>query len=387
MHDKRKGFTLIELLVVIAIIAVLIALLLPAVQQAREAARRAQCTNNLKQLGLAMANYVSTNDAYPPNYISPDWSNPQSQGCNFSIQARLLPYLDQSATYNAMNFTFGARWSSSWDGGIGSMGGYSQNTPNPPDNGASGQMYGVIQMTAVVTVVNSFLCPSDPYMGASGMYVLGYPNPTNRLAATINYPFNIGLNRHANNWRFNGPAYIPGWDGALNNPVIKMASFIDGTSTTAIFSEWVKGPATGSPWAPNVLGMVWGTTTADSSGQFVTSGLSGIQPYSDYLNAQICSNTGYNWNWGWKGEWWIFGGETTYSHTQPPNRRACVYSDIGMDWRGASHMIGASSLHPGGVNVLFADGSVRFVKSSVNYVIWYGIATYSGNEVVDMSGL
>src|SRR5579864_4387809 len=133
MLKTRRGFTLIELLVVIAVIAVLIGLLLPAVQSAREAARRAQCTNNLKQIGLAMHNYVGANIALPPVCIDQVWTSAGKQvpqpHQNWSQHARLLPYLDQQIAYNQINWWFGAR---------GSDGNTVYGDHNPPDNASGG---------------------------------------------------------------------------------------------------------------------------------------------------------------------------------------------------------------------------------------------------------
>ena len=95
--------------------------------------------------------------------------------------------------------------------------------------------------------------------------------------------------------------------------------------------------------------------------------------------------TSANQQWQWKGEWWGFGATMIYSHTQMPNRTSCVYHDINQDGRGTITMVGASSNHPGGVNVLFMDGSVRFVKNSVNYQAWYAIATPNYGEIVGAS--
>src|SRR4051794_33036639 len=127
--DRRRGFTLIELLVVIAIIAVLIGLLLPAVQAGREAVRRAQCVNNLKQLGLAVANYEGANGALPPSGTGLG----DGDGNDFSMQARLLPFMEQGVIYNSLNQNF-------W---------------------AASNSYFAAQTTAVRTRINSFLCPSD----------------------------------------------------------------------------------------------------------------------------------------------------------------------------------------------------------------------------------
>jgi prepilin-type N-terminal cleavage/methylation domain-containing protein/prepilin-type processing-associated H-X9-DG protein len=363
MIRRRRGFTLIELLVVIAIIAVLIALLLPAVQSAREAARRAQCTNNLKQIGLAMHNYISSNVSTPPACMDANWSSKTPQA-NFSQHVRLLPYLEQTSAYNSLNLTLGARW-----------------------NSYSPVFYDVIQKTVLTMQIASFLCPSDSQPGSSSTETIG---GVNKLVAATNYPSNLGLNRRINaapagtvngNWVQNGPVYVLSqWDGATDHRVVSIDSFLDGTSTTAIFSEWVKGPA--SLPGKISLGMVF--NAAVPMANFPT----------DYQFAQLCGSiapTTVNGSgggpagsqsWGWKGEWWAFGGTMAYSHTNLPNRFAMDYSDNREDGRAMSTLINASSNHPGGVNVLFMDGSVRFIKSSVNYQAWYAIATPDSGEVV-----
>jgi len=367
MSRGRKGFTLIELLVVIAIIGVLIALLLPAVQAAREAARRSQCVNNLKQLGLAVHNYIDKNGTVPPHLVDDPWlTGTGSQGLpnqSMSLHGRITPDLEQTAVYNAINWSFGERW-----GPGGNIG-----PPADPDNNI--HIWGFINMTANMVQIKSLLCPSDPYAGASTR--LGWPG-TQKVIGVNNYPNSIGLNRHMNNWAMNGPGWIATtWDGVLK-PNVTMATFIDGTSSTALFSEWVKGqagmPSTNLTPPPNTLGMVYqcGCNSDTFTGRL----------YADYFAAQQCQNNGVTNDWGWKGEWWLSGDRNNYSHTQLPNRRACNYGNVGVDGRGTITMMGASSLHPGGVNVCFADGSVKFVKSTINYVTWYAIATPGGNEVV-----
>jgi prepilin-type N-terminal cleavage/methylation domain-containing protein/prepilin-type processing-associated H-X9-DG protein len=359
MSKSRRGFTLIELLVVIAIIGVLIALLLPAVQSAREAARRSQCVNNLKQMALAIHNYASANnDMLPPHLVDDPWTGDLNQ--TQSLHARILPYMEQATTYNAINWNIPSRW------GPAAGGNY--------DDGGGGGLWGQIQHTAIVVNVKSFLCPSDPHPG--NVNTLGWTGKS-KLIGCENYPNNIGLNRHINNWRMNGPGYIATtWDGALK-PTVSLMTFVDGTANTAIFSEWVKGDAGSFFPQTNPLGMVFqlGVNSDAYTGQL----------YADWLFAQQCQNRGLTSDWDWKGEWWIEGDRNCYSHTQTPNRRSCDYANIGVDGRGTITMMGASSLHPGGVNVAFMDGSVKFVKSSINYVTWYGIATPNGNEVVDQS--
>jgi prepilin-type N-terminal cleavage/methylation domain-containing protein/prepilin-type processing-associated H-X9-DG protein len=370
MIRRDSGFTLIELLVVISIIAVLIGLLLPAVQSAREAARRAQCSNNLKQLGLAMSNYVSSNASLPPVCIDQSWTGANTQipqpHQNWSQHARLLPFMEQAPLYNAINWDFGARWSE---------GDTVYTDLNPPD-GASGGSDSIPQMTVLVTAVSSFLCPSDGNPGSSGTFSVG---GASRRVGASNYACNIGLNRRItggvpdSSWKLNGPNYVASsWDSAVNETT-NLATFEDGTSNTAIFSEWIKGE--GVPTGSSKDGLLEVYNLGENSNFFRT----------DFQFMQLCNTvpiTKANQQWQWKGEWWGYGATMIYSHTQTPNRTSCVYHDINQDGRGTITMISASSNHPGGVNVLFMDGSVRFIKSSVSYVPWYAIATPNRGEVV-----
>jgi len=351
--------------VVIAIIAVLIALLLPAVQSAREAARRAQCTNNLKQLGVAMANYISSHTLLPPACIDQAWVGNVPQQ-NYGQHVRLLPFLELSSAYNAWNHTFGARW----------------NAQSPiQDEMPNG--------TVIVMQPPFFLCPSDLGQGSVAPNNFGGSKP----AGSGNYPMNVGLNRRINgapvgqpdngNWNMNGPIYvISDWDsGGTGNRLLSPASFTDGASSTAIFSEWVKGPAnfggtgpvTGVKGGPGMV-YIGPATDSYSSDIQIAQACGAIKP--------IDLNTGTTGgqSWGWKGEWWAFGGTQIYSHTNFPNRVCFDYTDSREEGRAMTTLINANSNHPGGVNVLFLDGSVRFVKNTVGPAAWYAIATPDYND-------
>jgi len=373
---RVRAFTLIELLVVIAIIAVLISLLLPAVQSAREAARRAQCVNNLKQIGLAVHNYVSANEAIPPTAtIGPIATRfYQDQG----VLCRVLPFLEQQSVYDSINFNYGVR---------GVSPGQPWNAP-PMDEEVWAGDWGRGNATANITYISAFLCPSDGHNGGNNRFFI---NGERRLISTTNYYWNVGLGPWFNNGRVNGPSYSPGvvytanFSGNPANTPIRIASFSDGTSNTAICSESVQSE---EGVQKDGLGMVY---SGPSWNQFIGQGTPASPP--DWLAAQFCHQTpGLEQAYWWKGEFALSGGHNIYSHTQTPNRRSCYWTGVNFTYPGTSSdqdyaggvqtMVAASSYHPGGVNVLFMDGTVRFVKNAVAFQPWYAIATIAGGEVV-----
>jgi prepilin-type N-terminal cleavage/methylation domain-containing protein/prepilin-type processing-associated H-X9-DG protein len=347
MMNRLRGFTLIELLVVIAIIAVLIALLLPAVQAAREAARRAQCVNNLKQIGLAMANYHDVNLAYPPSGgYTTGTLTPDSIHQNFSMKARILPFMEQTVTYNAINFN---NYDPSNTGGI------SFRWVNPDEN-----------MTARMTKISTFLCPSD-----------GNPGNTDPLCATSNYAENLGPNRMNSGWALTGPSYFLTNDG-ICYVVTNVASITDGTSNTASWSEFIKGKAGQST---DGLNEEYVSTNTDQTAHSTDTTMIANQKFA--AECQLSTNK----NWDYKGEYWILaevGRGGGYNHIQTPNRKSCNFGGC-CDPKDA--IVGPQSNHSGGVNMLFLDGSVHFIKDTISYATWFAIGTRSGGEVVSADSL
>jgi prepilin-type N-terminal cleavage/methylation domain-containing protein/prepilin-type processing-associated H-X9-DG protein len=322
MRRQHRGFTLIELLVVIAIIAVLIALLLPAVQAAREAARRTQCVNNLKQLGLATANYTDANGALPPTADN-TWQ--------WSMKPRILAQMEQVAAYNSIN------WSLKY---------------SDPGN-----------TTIEYMTISSLLCPSDTNApaGTQNGLQIGYTS----------YPNNIGTYYKNNNGVLDGPAYVLG-NPALG-PAITLALIVDGTSNTAIFSESLRGKNE--------------TTSVGRHQVYQTSDtFSGPVPLPTLAANCLASTTVI---YGSNGAFWLdnnCGKGGGYFHVLTPNKKSCFFN-ISSNISKTNSLISATSYHAGGVNVAFLDGSVRFVKDSVNPNSWWAIATYNGGEVISADSL
>jgi prepilin-type N-terminal cleavage/methylation domain-containing protein/prepilin-type processing-associated H-X9-DG protein len=337
--SRREGFTLIELLVVIAIIAVLIALLLPAVQAAREAARRSQCVNNLKQIGLALHNYESAIGSLP-------WGRGPNMGLvaenmMSSSLVMILPHMELTAEYNAFNFA-------DFNNPAGS------GTFNPTN---------LTNQTAMAIQVRTYLCPSD-------IDRLTFPSGHNNYAACAGSDPRV--NASTADGMFRG-----GDNGTTGARIVYLRDVLDGLSNTAAFSEKVKG--IGGAQGDNALfrdPMKPSTSVA----QVTNPATNGTQIYYDLCKVVDPSNPATalqsirsqcsNWFNGNKAQ-------CRYSHTMPPNSWSCGW---GADNDGGA--ITATSRHSGGVNCLFGDGSVKFIKNSINLQTWWALGTVSGGEVV-----
>jgi prepilin-type N-terminal cleavage/methylation domain-containing protein/prepilin-type processing-associated H-X9-DG protein len=364
---QRSAFTLIELLVVIAIIAVLIALLLPAVQAAREAARRAQCTNNLKQIGLALFNYESGNGAFPPSGESTNFtpSPPATQFVDggWSALARILPYMEGGTSFNALNFNI-----------------YEYN-----------DAFG-INLTGAATVVNVYICPSStrsPDGGRDGTDL----NDGGISAATGGYGYNdYGPTCYTDidpNGQTTYAASFPATpyrnkyaraNGLLHQGKTRIAEITDGTSNTiAIGEDAGRDPRYLSPYVQDTFagaasnGVTYATTTA-------------------YLAANSPADPGpaggealYRRYWRWAEPDECFGVSGAPNNKYRPDHEASAWLTTGpfvAQGTNAGNNDELASFHPGGINVLMGDGSVRFIKDSINVGTLRGLVTLAGGEVI-----
>ncbi len=316
---SRRAFTLIELLVVIAIIAVLIALLLPAVQAAREAARRIQCTNNLKQIGIALHNYHDTVSSFPPGYLSlMDRVTYRNDGPGWGWAAFAMNQMEGSPVYNSINFVLQISY---------------------PAN-----------QTARVTVLKSFLCPSDAWRDDIFTVVDSTTSNTTPGAsicqvASSNYVGSVGSGDPSSlyPWIINSDNGPPGRDNGnglfFRNQAIRIAQINDGTSQTFAAGER----------SQNLSRATWtGAVTNAAVPLILLQAEAGLDPEGS--GALVISHTGEG---------------------HGPNSPS-----------GLAHGDQYWSMHPGGANFLFADGSVRFIKEVIVFRIFQALATRAGGEVL-----
>lgn len=384
MHSKvdirRSAFTLVELLVVIAIIGILVGLLLPAVQAAREAARRMECSNNLKQMMLALHNYESSNSKFPAGRFAPDWTvngvartsytnyNSVNQNASSghwtgfrSVHAAILPFMEQTNIYTLIDFAAPTAVRLTTNG-----------VPSNSNYPAYSQAAGL------------FLCPSDPNTG--------------RVVSENNY-----------RWNFGGSTPSGGAESSSANPNINAisngvpakgngaftigdslstAAHTDGLSNTVFLAERTKGsgrdltavspPLEDIVTTPGRSNRIWGADELMNDCMTFNGA-----PSSFHFNSAGRWLDGSDFSNGWP---FGFYSSTLYNHVAPPNWR---HNDCGSwsaipDAPGEHAIISARSKHTAGVNAAMGDGSVRFVSESVDLLIWRSAGSRNGGEAVQL---
>jgi prepilin-type N-terminal cleavage/methylation domain-containing protein/prepilin-type processing-associated H-X9-DG protein len=337
----RRAFTLIELLVVIAIIAILIALLLPAVQQAREAARRTQCKNNLKQIGLAMHNYHDIHNQFPPSI---GWGRNPGGGDDvhqaWSDKVFILPQIERGAEFSRLDPTQPpyTHW---WRGGNLSLSGR----------------------------IPVFNCPSDQpnQNGTDGNHSYSINNGVMRYGAP-------GATSPMSGWegRHNGFAsYVSHQGGGHNNTPVNFASFLDGTSNTACYAEFGKTNFVPEPYGPKSMQLK--TWVGDTGTHRELRQACLAQTASADNGGGRHAMRGAGWSWSFPT------GGGAYSHNMNPNETGC-FSQQG-DWFG-SNMVSASSYHTGGAQIALCDGSVRFISENIDHETWVRVGVRNDGQTL-----
>jgi len=363
-RSALRGFTLIELLVVIAIIAILIALLLPAVQSAREAARRASCVNNLKQITLAILNYESSNGSLPIGAIINQDAN-YSSTCalppfGYSLFALILPSMEQATVYNSINFQFPS-------GGHGFL----------------GQDPGAINNTGMSTRINSYVCPSDfPQMPFPISFTTnGYSQSSYAgSAGTFDiWHWVCGCPPGIGGLSCQGSAQVAGDGVFFGNVSVRLQGITDGTSNTMAVGETSKYQNDLDTEFNSWSRAIW--FTSENPGSTRPEGNASTVPR---LNAPF-----------YVGD--LSGGSSgpKYSQSLAPTEEAngWLFLQNGFDCRLLGQF-GFHSQHPGGANFSFCDGSVKFVKETIdmgnpnfappiNIGVYRQLSTRKGGEVVD----
>ena len=331
--NPRRGFTLIELLVVIAIIAILIALLLPAVQQAREAARRSTCKNNLKQLGLALHNYHDAYNMFPLG-VGPTLDETGNYR-GWSPQAQMLPYIEQAPLYQQLNFNL------RYDNG-------NNNTLNN-------------------TRLPAFLCPSSSL----------FPDAAQ---AGNNYVLSAG----PSTWWSASMADQIGFVGYASRSFARTVSFrdiVDGSSNVIAASEALPGDNDGNQFSPNdmVRAVPFPGTWSNT---FPTRVMT--DEYAVACKAAIATPTSTNNHSTTHREWANgMGDQTIFNTINPPNSsnpdcQPCA----GCGWYDSRGTWTARSEHTGGVNVLLGDGSGRFISDNIDYVLYQRLGAIADRNPV-----
>ncbi len=372
-HKKSGGFTLVELLVVIAIIGVLVALLLPAVQAAREAARRTQCINNVKQMGLAAANYESARGRFPPGRLKPDWQlangsikggytnynslpAPDDKTGWYSVHVWLLPFMEANNVYNLIDF----------------------NIPQ----------------------AKKMLNPTNPhfeaYSAANALFICPSDGNTDQTISANNYRSNFGGDgpgagvrtssmtifepRARDQWHIGGNGAF-----TIGNKGLKTGQYEDGLSKTAFFAERIQGSGIVSNGVPTRADMIRCPTAMAPNANINVA----MQAAADYIPIQQGFVFGGAGKWIPGEDWsngWPFAGydSTQYNHVAPPNWNG---QDCGVnfipDTPSEHAIIAARSDHPGSVNVSFGDGHTSTVSDDIDLEVWRAIGTRNGGEVND----